>query len=88
MTYAVDASKASTLMVNQNYDEQWRITRGKRNAGFQGGLIGVTVPAGTQILELRCVSMPAIYGLIVTTLTMLGTIAGVRWSGRRRLANR
>jgi hypothetical protein len=53
LTYAVDASKASTLMVNQNYHEPWRITRGNGMLVSRGGLIGVTVPAGTQILELR-----------------------------------
>jgi hypothetical protein len=63
LTYAINAPRPTVLIVNQNYNEGWRISSGRGEVFASSGLIGVRVPAGIQRLTLTYRSVPFLYGL-------------------------
>jgi hypothetical protein len=50
--FAVDTPAPTTLVVNQNYDRFWRLTAGSGSVLSEGGLLAVSIPAGSQTLQL------------------------------------
>jgi uncharacterized membrane protein YfhO len=57
------------MVVNQNYEQGWRLVRGRGDLFSRGGLIGVRLPAGRQHLELAYRSGAFVVGLAITILT-------------------
>jgi hypothetical protein len=52
LSFAIDAPNASELMVNQNYDRFWTLTKGAGSVVSAAGLLAVLLPPGKQTLEL------------------------------------
>jgi len=74
LSFDVDAPSPTVMVVNQNYDPNWRLMQGKGDLFSNDGLIAVRVPAGRQHIELGYRSRAFAIGLaitIVTTLAML-----------------
>ncbi len=71
LDYDVETPASNVLVINQNYDENWRVVQGKAEVFSQGGLIALRVPAGVQRLELRYRSNLFLFGLFVTIITWL-----------------
>ncbi len=68
LTYAVSAPLPTVLIVNQNYNDGWRVSEGRGELFASDGLIGVHLPAGTQRLTLIYRSLPFLYGLALSLL--------------------
>jgi uncharacterized membrane protein YfhO len=62
------------MVVNQNYDPSWRVISGLGRTFSQDGLLAVRVPAGKSEVDLRYVSLIAIYGFAITLLTAICAI--------------
>ncbi len=78
LRYEVDTLKPSVLVINQNYDPSWRVMSGPGQTFSQNGLLAVPVAAGKSRVVLRYLSLPALYGLAITILTILSAIVLVR----------
>jgi hypothetical protein len=74
LEYNVDADAPSIMVVNQNYDPSWRVISGLGRTFSQDGLLAVRVPAGKSEVDLRYVSLIAIYGFAITLLTAVCAI--------------
>ena len=85
LEYAVDAPSPSLMVVNQNYDPSWRVMSGARQTSSWDGLLAVRVEAGRSRIVLKYISMPAIYGMIISILTALAAFLLFRWESRRAL---
>ncbi len=77
LSYDVDTPSSNVLVVNQNFDQDWRLAEGKGKVFSEGGLIGVRLPAGTQHLKLVYRSYLFLFGAAVTFLTWI--VALVVW---------
>ncbi len=77
LSYNVDTPSSNVLVVNQNYDQNWRLAEGKGEVFPEGGLIGVRLPPGTQHLKLVYRSYLFLFGAAVTLLTCI--VAFVVW---------
>lgn len=99
LEYDVDAASPSDLViVNQNYDQSWRLARGTGQVfdfgvlppgkipGLPGfpGLLAVQVPAGHQRMELRYRPASVIAGTAIAVITLLVSLA--LWFVERRRA--
>lgn len=85
LEYAVDTRVPSVMVVNQNYDPSWRVASGPGQAFSQDGLLAVRVPAGKSRIVLKYISISAIYGMIISMLTVLAAFLLFRWESRRDL---
>jgi len=75
LRYQVDTHNPSVLVINQNYDPAWRVISGAGPAfSTEDGLLAVPVVAGKSQVALRYLSLPALYGLAITILTILSAI--------------
>ena len=86
------------MIVNQNYDQSWRLARGTGQVfdfgvlppgkipGLPGfpGLLAVQVPAGHQRMELRYRPASVIAGTAIAVITLLVSLA--LWFVERRRA--
>lgn len=52
LTYDVDTQQANVLVINENYDPNWRLTSGNGRLLSVNGLLGVDLPSGKQQLTL------------------------------------
>ncbi len=71
LDYDVDTPASNVLVVNQNYEENWRVVRGKGAVFSRDGLIALRIPAGVQRVELGYRSYLFLVGLFVTIITWL-----------------
>ncbi len=53
LTFDVSAKSAATLVINQNFDHDWRLTKGQGTVVSEDALLAVEVPQGHQLLRLR-----------------------------------
>ncbi len=74
LSYDVNAPSAGVVVVNQNYDSNWRLAEGRGEVFSDGGLIGIRVPRGSEHLKLVYRSYPFMAGAAVTFLTCLAAI--------------
>ncbi len=77
LSYDVDTPSSNVLVVNENYDPNWRLAEGKGEVFPEGGLIGVRVPSGAQHLKLVYRSYLLLFGAALTLLTWI--VAFVVW---------
>lgn len=80
--FEVNAPSPTVLVVNQNYDRNWRVVSGRGEVFSNDGLIAVRIPAGRQKLEIAFRSHAFMVGLSGTLLTALATLV-VLWAERR-----
>jgi len=75
LSYDVVTPVANVVVINQNYDTNWRLARGRGEVFSQGGLIAVRVPAGGQHLRLVYRSNAFLVGAAISLLTAVITLA-------------
>ncbi len=75
LSYDVVTPAASVAVINQNYDSNWRLARGRGVVFSQDGLIAVRVPAGAQHLRLVYRSNAFRIGAVISLLTCLLALA-------------
>jgi hypothetical protein len=84
LSFDVVTPAANLLVINQNYDANWRVVRGRGEVFSQGGLIGVRIPAGGQYLRVAYRSYAFLLGAAISLATGLLTL--VMWISARRRA--
>lgn len=82
LSYDVVTPIANVAVINQNYDANWRLARGRRVVFSHGGLIAVRVPAGTQHLRLVYRNNLFLIGATISLMTCV--IALALWTRERR----
>jgi len=65
LTYEVTTLQPTILAINQNYDKSWVLVAGNGAVLSRNGLLGVSIPPGTQKLRLTYRSKPFEYGLVL-----------------------
>jgi hypothetical protein len=75
LSYDVDTPSSNVLVVNQNYDANWRLVEGEGEVFSEGGLIGVRIRAGRQHLKLIYRSYLFLAGAAVTLVTFIVGLA-------------
>lgn len=85
LAFQVDTPEPTVLVVNQNYDSPWTITRGQGEVFSNRGLLGVRVPAGSERLELGYRSRPFEWGMVLL-IAGAAVIAGLALRARREEA--
>jgi len=83
LDYDVEVKSPTVLVVNQNYDSSWRLSRGQGELFSYNGLLALRLPAGAQRVELRYRSYRFLLGLIVSAMTSLLALALVRYERMR-----
>ena len=87
LTYDIQAATPGLLIVNQNYDPAWKLTKGLGKVVGHDGLLGIEVPAGNQQLRIIYRSSAFYLGAAITFATMIiATIwiaidLGLLWPG-------
>jgi hypothetical protein len=74
LSYDVYTPVSNVLIVNQNYDANWRLVRGNGDVFSQNELIGVHLDPGSQHLRLVYRSYAFLVGMAVTVLTSVFTL--------------
>jgi len=82
LSYDVSTPDRNVMVINQNYDANWRLARGRGEVFSDGGLLAVRVPAGGQSLRLVYRSYDFALGAAMSLLTCAFALA--LWSGERR----
>lgn len=65
LDYNVDAKENATVVVNQNYDSEWKLVKGRGVLFDSRGLLAVEIPPGKQRLELRYYSSSFLHGCMI-----------------------
>jgi len=84
LAFLVSSSDPNVLVVNYNYDPFWQVLSGRGDTFDHDGLLGVSIPAGTQPLVLAYRSQRFAMGVLLAVAAL--TVAGVR--ALRRRSNR
>jgi hypothetical protein len=71
LSYDVVAPDGGMMVVNQNYEDSWRIVEGAGKLISYNGLIGIDLPAGRQHLKIAFRSYPFVFGAAITLLTFI-----------------
>jgi uncharacterized membrane protein YfhO len=74
LDFDVDTNEGNVMVLNQNYDPNWRLRRGNGHVFSAGGLVGVALPPGGQHLQLAYTSYPFLFGAALTMLTLLAAV--------------
>jgi hypothetical protein len=86
MTFDVNVPKPATLVINENFDDHFRVTGGNGAVVAAGGLLAVELPAGQQRVRLAYRCWRFIAGLGVELLAACG--AGLLvWRERRKASS-
>jgi uncharacterized membrane protein YfhO len=83
LSFEVDVPSLTVLVVNQNYDPNWRVISGRGEVFANAGLIAVRIPAGRQELTIAFHNRAFMIGLPVSLLTVIAGLV-VGWAERRR----
>jgi len=71
LSFEVNVPSPTVLVVNQNYDPNWRVISGRGEVFSNAGLIAVRVPARRQELEIAFRSRAFMIGLSLSLLTVI-----------------
>lgn len=82
LRYDVVTPSANILVINQNYDANWRLAGGRGEIFSHDGLLAVRVPAGAGHLRLVYRSLLFRLGAVISLLTC--AIAAALWVRQRR----
>jgi hypothetical protein len=77
LTYDVDMTRPGMPVINQNYNRSWHLARGIGRVRPEGGLIGIELPSGRQVVTLKYRDDSSI-GSLITLLTCVGAVAFYR----------
>ncbi len=83
LTYQVDARGPAVLVINQNYDAEWRLVMGQGEVVDHQGLLAIRVPQGRQRVEIAYRDHLALVGALIGFVTLLAGI-GLASSVRAR----
>jgi len=84
LSFDVATPGPNVLVINQNYDANWRLTRGRGEVISHNGLLAVRVPAGGEELRLVFRSFLFLLGAGISLLTC--AVAAGLWIRERRRA--
>jgi hypothetical protein len=84
LSFNVIAFAPTVLIVNQNYDDGWRLAHGVGEVFSNDGLIGVRLPAGKQHLVLTYVSNSFRLGVAIGLLALVAMLVLLRYEQQRR----
>jgi hypothetical protein len=82
LSYDVVTPGANVMVINQNYDSNWRLAGGAGEVFSHGGLLAVRVPAGAEHLRLLYRSIMFWLGAVISLLTC--ALTAVAWIRERR----
>ena len=71
LSFEVDTDLPTEMVVNQNFDPNWRLAKGKGEVFSNDGLIAVRLPAGRQRIELAYHSLGFVIGLAISMLSLV-----------------
>jgi hypothetical protein len=74
LDYDIDARSPATLVINQNYDTEWKVNQGRGELFKRNGLLAVEVPAGKQRLELSYHSTSFFHGCLIFLVGLIATV--------------
>jgi hypothetical protein len=83
LAFDVITQRPNILVVNQNYDANWRITHGSGQVISQGGLLAVRLPPGGQHLRLVYRSNLFRLGALISLMTCVMAVL-LWWRERER----
>src|SRR5579875_812939 len=83
LRHDVATRAANVLVINQNYDANWRLVRGRGEVISYGGLLAVRVPSGTQRVWLDYKSNWFRLGAAISLLTCIA--AAAVWRREQRI---
>ena len=83
LSFNVTALAPSVLVVNQNYEDGWRLSHGTGELYSNDGLIGVRLPAGQQRLTLTYMSNSFRLGVVISLITLAAMLVLLRYEHSR-----
>jgi len=78
LIYRVDARVPASLVINQNYDAEWRLAEGTGEVRSHQGLLAIRVPQGIQRVEVAYRDHVALAGALISFTTVLAAF-GIAW---------
>jgi hypothetical protein len=81
LAYNVDTRAVSTVVINQNFDPEWRIEQGKGQLYRVNGVLGIQVPSGKQRLRIVYHDGSFMIGCVIFVVGMLGASTLYVWCG-------
>jgi hypothetical protein len=86
LTFDVGVRAPTTLVVNRNFDDHFRVVEGVGEVVSEGGLLAVRLPAGTQRVSLGYRCWAFLGGVGIGVLALIATVA--LWLREKRQAAR
>ncbi|HUO05315.1 MAG TPA: hypothetical protein VMU16_08975 [Candidatus Binataceae bacterium] len=83
LSFAVDTPSATAMVVNQNYNSNWRLVEGRGVVSSQNGLLSVLIPSGKQTLKLVYRNAAFWMGLSISTGAFIAMLLLCFWESRR-----
>ena len=83
LSYDLRTAADNVVVINQNYDRNWRLAQGRGRVIPHDGLLAVQVPGGAQHLRLVYRSDAFMAGAAISLLTCISAL-GLWYSERRR----
>jgi hypothetical protein len=74
LSYEVDTPANNVMVVNENYDHNWRLVKGNGDVFSDGGLVAVHLPAGKQRLKLAYRDYFFLAGAAATLMTCVAVL--------------
>ena len=74
LSYEVDTPANNVMVVNENYDHNWRLVKGNGDVFSDSGLVAVHLPAGKQRLKLVYRDYFFLAGAAVTLMTCVAAL--------------
>lgn len=84
LTYDVNVTSPTVMVINQNYDRSWRLDRGNGQVFSYNGLLAAHLSTGAQRVELRYRDDPFALGVLLFMVALLLTVALVRYENSVR----
>jgi uncharacterized membrane protein YfhO len=73
LSFNVSADSDATLVINQNFDGDWKIASGRGTPVSEHGLLAISVPQGHQTITLRYRPKNIGFALLATLAAALAT---------------
>jgi hypothetical protein len=71
LSFEVDSTAPTTIVINQNYDSNWRLVEGQGSVVSKDGLIAIAIRAGKQHIVVGYRSKNFQFGLMITLLSLI-----------------
>ncbi len=80
LDYDVDANGKAVVVVNQNFDPEWKVVKGEGEPFQYKGLLSIRVPSGRQRLTIEYYGAAFLIGCEIFLVGILGAITLYVWS--------